>query len=156
MKTEDFETLLQGTPLRTPPSAWRAEILQQARPAASAAKSFFLPGSELLSRFWDTVRREWLWPHPAAWASLAALWAVSLLLQWLTLQPTSRAHSEPASMPPLWLAWEHRTQQQRWITELTAWESSSPSEPDTPAEPDSPPPAMRPRSALENRIAVLA
>jgi len=72
MKT-DFEQRLQSQPLRPVPPEWRGDILSAARaavphpgPAAGA------PIRRLLS--------EWLWPHPVAWAGLAASWALVAVL----------------------------------------------------------------------------
>lgn len=71
---DDFEQRLRRQPLNPPPAEWRAEILSRARAAAASDRRTMSPG--LLSRF-----REWLWPHPAAWATLAAIWLVLFSVQ---------------------------------------------------------------------------
>lgn len=71
---DDFEQRLRRQPLNPPPANWRAEILSRARAAAASDRRTMSPG--LLSRF-----REWLWPHPAPWATLAAVWIVLFSVQ---------------------------------------------------------------------------
>lgn len=71
---DDFEQRLRRQPLNPPPAEWRAEILSRARAAAASDRRTMSPG--LLSRF-----RECLWPHPAAWASLAAIWILLFSVQ---------------------------------------------------------------------------
>ncbi|MGD1084582.1 MAG: hypothetical protein ABSA47_07515 [Verrucomicrobiota bacterium] len=62
----DFENQLQRQPLREIPRQWRAEILSAA--SGPGPSPFVLRLSS------------WLWPHPRAWAGLAAAWVVILLL----------------------------------------------------------------------------
>lgn len=75
MNLDDFERRLQRQPFRPVPPAWRPTIL------ASAAAAPHHPGPEVAEppslRDW---LREWLWPAPAAWAGLAAVWAGILVL----------------------------------------------------------------------------
>jgi len=77
MSTDDFEQRIQRQPLRQVPGQWREKILCAARQAAipqhaprSAAPSLLVTVRQQLSAF--------LWPHPAAWAGLAAVWLVIL------------------------------------------------------------------------------
>lgn len=70
---DDFEQQLRRQPLNPPPANWRAEILRQARMAAAADSPATQPG--LIAQL-----REWLWPHPGAWATLAAIWLVLLMV----------------------------------------------------------------------------
>jgi hypothetical protein len=63
----DFEKQLQCQPLREPPRDWRAEIL-----AAAAG-----PRPDSIQSRGD---RGSAWPSLRAWASLAAVWVVVLLL----------------------------------------------------------------------------
>jgi len=58
----DFESQLARRPLRELPPEWRDAVLAQARAAA--------PQREKAAADW----RAWLWPHPWAWAALAAIW----------------------------------------------------------------------------------
>jgi hypothetical protein len=77
---DEFERQLSQQPLRPPPPGWRAEIL------ASAGK--------ITTPAW--VWRDWLWPSPAAWGALAAVWILFFALD----------ASEPVSPAPRprWLA----------------------------------------------------
>lgn len=59
MKPDSLEAELHRQPFRPLPPAWREEILAAAAPAAA-------PG-------W----RDYLWPHPRAWAALAAAWVAT-------------------------------------------------------------------------------
>lgn len=70
---DDFEQRLQRQPLNAPPASWRDAILGEARRKMSPERE---PRPALLARF-----REWLWPHPAAWAGLATIWLVLFLVQ---------------------------------------------------------------------------
>ena len=67
-ETEQFEKRLSRQPLRKIPGEWRAEILvatqSVARPRLRA--SFLSTFNQQLSTF--------IWPHPKAWAALAAIW----------------------------------------------------------------------------------
>ena len=66
---DDFEQQLRRQVPAKPPENWRDEILAEARLASPAGRRE--PKPTLIA-----VLREWLWPHPAAWASLAAMWLV--------------------------------------------------------------------------------
>ena len=62
---DEFEQFLKKQPLREVPPAWRAVIL----PAAAQPEA-------VQPTWWG----EWLWPSPAAWAGLACIWIVILVL----------------------------------------------------------------------------
>lgn len=64
-----FEQQLRRQSPAAPPANWREEILAEARLASPSGSRE--PRPTLIA-----VLREWLWPHPAAWASLAAIWLV--------------------------------------------------------------------------------
>jgi hypothetical protein len=70
----EFEQRLRRVPMKPLPAGWRAEILA-AVPARPAAVRGSWAG-RLNARLHDL-----LWPHPQAWAGLAAAWLVILLLQ---------------------------------------------------------------------------
>ena len=79
MKTDDFEKRLQRQPLREIPAGWRREILARARQALPAPvpghhASRVIPFLSSLNQQLSTL----LWPHPRAWAGLAAAWVVIL------------------------------------------------------------------------------
>lgn len=69
---EQFERRLSRQPLRQIPSAWRGEILAAAISRASRAESRVQAErrpSTLAARLSNIF-----WPHPKAWAGLAAVW----------------------------------------------------------------------------------
>ncbi|MSU62030.1 MAG: hypothetical protein EXS31_06490 [Pedosphaera sp.] len=76
MNTPDpFEKRLSEIPMRAVPAGWRNEILHD--PAAQTRGQTARPTSEasLLA-----LLRQCLWPHPAAWGTLAAVWVVIVAL----------------------------------------------------------------------------
>ena len=77
----EFEQRLRRLPARKLPTDWRAEILAAATPVPTAApvNGLALLRARLVELFW---------PHPKAWAGLAAAWAIILLLN---LSATDRA-----------------------------------------------------------------
>jgi hypothetical protein len=66
MNFDEFEQKLNRQPRREIPAEWRKEILGSRGTAEVTAP---VP-------WW----RQWLWPHPAAWTALAALWVVVFAL----------------------------------------------------------------------------
>jgi hypothetical protein len=79
MKPDDFEQRLQRQPLRQVPGEWRAEILLAAqvvetpRCGVGQRSALSLPAIlSILNRQLSTI----LWPHPKAWAGLAAVWVL--------------------------------------------------------------------------------
>ena len=103
MNADDFEERLQRQSIRPIPSEWRREILEAARRAADPQPSTFNPQP---TSSW----RDWFWPCPQAWAGLAAVWAVVLLLNWASRDPAHVPNaSKAAPTPELLLALkEHR------------------------------------------------
>jgi hypothetical protein len=85
----EFEKLLQRQPMREPPREWRAEILAAAvRPRRSSDASRLRAIGQGVST--------WLWPHPRAWAALAAAWGVVFLLQFSAPDlPSAARNSSP-------------------------------------------------------------
>jgi hypothetical protein len=65
----EFEQKLQRQPLRKIPGEWRAEILT----AATRQSSRVALRASFLSTL-DAQLSTLLWPHPKAWAGLAAVW----------------------------------------------------------------------------------
>ena len=104
MKTDDFEKRLRQQALRKIPAEWRAEILGAARTASSPphVSRFTLPG------FLSTINHQLstlLWPHPKAWAGLAAAWLLILTMNFYSADHTTRvAKAAPAPSPELLLA----------------------------------------------------
>jgi hypothetical protein len=67
MNDDFLEKRLGGLPRREVPAEWRESILAAA--ASSTKRSFAWPP------FLATMR-QFLWPHPYAWAGVAAVWVV--------------------------------------------------------------------------------
>jgi len=85
MKPDDFEKRLQCQPLRQIPVEWREEILAEARvvgPRPSTLDSLARrSGAEAARPFWLSTL---LWPHPKAWAGLAAVWIAIFAIHFAT------------------------------------------------------------------------
>jgi len=82
-ETKSFEERLRRQSLKTIPGDWRTEILQASRRAATA----------------PTLKDNWLsslnqrlatifWPHPKAWAGMAAVWILILAVNFSTRDKT--------------------------------------------------------------------
>jgi hypothetical protein len=120
MNPDDFETRLQRQPLRQIPSEWRQDILSAARqaPLPHHASRFTLhvpPSRSLLSTIHHQLSTL-LWPHPTAWAGLAAVWLVILGINLTTRDAASLVakHAAPAS-PQVFMALQ---EQERLLSEL--------------------------------------
>ena len=76
MKPDDFESRLQRQPLRQIPPDWRREILASAHDAQAARHPSLVTRHLKLSRPSAILHSlsSLLWPHPKAWAGLAAVW----------------------------------------------------------------------------------
>ena len=94
----EFEKELQRQPQRPLPPAWRAEILSAARQAAPRRQlSPVVPRTlfSTLSAQLSTV----LWPHPRAWAGLAAIWLLIFALDFTAHEPSGRKVAGQAGPP---------------------------------------------------------
>jgi hypothetical protein len=120
MKPDNLEQKLQRQPLRQVPAEWREEILVAAdvnrrnRPVREftfAATTFRRLLSALNSQL-STI----LWPHPQAWAGLAAIWIVILAVNF-SMRDQSPVLAEKSSPPSPEVIVELR-QQQRMLAEL--------------------------------------
>src|ERR1035438_2914387 len=92
MNPDDFEKRLERQPLRQMPGKWREEILAASRRASPAHHASRVthhppPSRSLLSTLNHQLSTI-LWPHPTAWAGLAAVWLVILGVN-LTTQDAS-------------------------------------------------------------------
>ncbi|MCX6911179.1 MAG: hypothetical protein NTY01_24495 [Verrucomicrobia bacterium] len=83
MNSDDFEKKLERQPMRVVPAAWRAQILREARLAATPEPA----------PWW----RELLWPRPLAWASLAAAWVIIAILHTATPGATTLSAQQTPS-----------------------------------------------------------
>jgi len=75
-ETERFEQRLSRQPLRQVPGDWRAEILREGRRAAVPKNERDPDAASLPKWNWRTSLAEIFWPHPKAWAGLAAAWVL--------------------------------------------------------------------------------
>jgi hypothetical protein len=118
MKTDEFEKRLQRQPLRQVPAKWRDEILLAARQTANSREATHNP-QEAVPSLLSTLRhqlRSLLWPHPAAWAGLAAVWLLIMGLNLTTGGGSAQLarQAAPAS-PQVFLAYQ---EQARVLAEL--------------------------------------
>ena len=120
MNADDFEKRLQSQPLRQVPSEWREDILLAAKEAGSA-QPVPCPSRSAwaLSSLLSTIRSRLttlLWPHPVAWAGLAAVWVVNLGLSFTTRDAALHvARGGSSSSPQVFMAFQ---EQQRLLNEL--------------------------------------
>src|SRR5690349_1132086 len=99
---DQFEKRLQELPQRPIPAAWRQQILSAATEASSSRRLRFGIRATLLSRLSTNIARL-LWPHPAAWVALAALWFLVLGLNFAAREPARReaAHAMMPASPQM-------------------------------------------------------
>jgi len=140
MNTEDFEKRIQRQSLRQVPAEWREDILSAARAAAFPEHAPRTPHQTTLSLF-STL----LWPHPAAWAGLAAVWLVIAGLNLTTRETAPRLAKRAAPLSPqVCLAFQ---EQERVLAELIGPRETPVAERPKPAPP-------RPRSELRHGLLV--
>jgi hypothetical protein len=132
MKPDDFEKRLQSQPLRQIPSEWRRQILSEAQIATRNSKP------ETRNKFVSTL----LWPHPKAWAGLAALWIAIAALQFAN---SDSASATKKTAPPSADTLVILQQQSRMMAELVG--------PMPPHEADRPKPRALPRSERRTETA---
>ena len=117
---DDFEQKLQRQPLRQIPGEWREEILVAAdvnrrnRPVRE-----FTFAATTFRRLLSTLNHQLstlLWPHPKAWAGLAAVWILILAVDF-SLRDKAQVMAEKSAPPSPEVIVELR-QQQRLLAEL--------------------------------------
>ena len=82
---ETFEQKLSRQPLRQIPAGWRAEVLAAARQVETPRCGVGQRSALSLPAFFSTLNAQlttWLWPHPKAWAGLAAIWILILAVDY--------------------------------------------------------------------------
>jgi len=120
MNFDEFENKLRSQPRREIPPEWRREILAPLRRRTDAPISWW---------------RQLLWPHPAAWASLAAAWMAIFALNLAGAPEAASLQAASKPSPDKLVAYQER---QRLWAELAL---------DLSRQPRKPLPAMdRPRS----------
>jgi hypothetical protein len=108
---EQFESRLSRLPLRKIPGEWRGEIL--------AAANFCLSPPVTRRSFLSTFNHQLstlLWPHPKAWAGLAAVWVFIFALNFSMRDSSPRLAAKSA--PPSPEVMVELKQQQRMFAEL--------------------------------------
>ena len=92
MKPDNIEEKLQRQPLKEIPAEWRGEILvaadvnRRSRPVRE-----FTFAATTLRRLLSTLNAQLstlLWPHPRAWAGLAAVWILILAVNFSMRDPS--------------------------------------------------------------------
>ncbi|HZF00598.1 MAG TPA: hypothetical protein VE344_01760 [Methylomirabilota bacterium] len=114
MKPDDFEQKLQRQSLRRIPGDWRGEILQEGRACSPSEPCGAVPRPR------PTLNWSWLstifWPHPKAWAGLAAIWIFIFAVNF-SVRDKSPMIAEKISPPSPEMIVELK-QQQRLFAEL--------------------------------------
>jgi hypothetical protein len=113
MNTEpdQFEQRLRRQPLRQVPADWREEILAAAasyHPLPAERRSFLSTLNSQLSTI--------LWPHPVAWAGLAAVWIFIFTVDFSTRENTPAVADK--YLPPTAEVIVEVRQQQRLLAEM--------------------------------------
>jgi hypothetical protein len=93
----ELEQKLSRQPLKQIPAEWRGDILSAALDAQAAYPTSRTPNRSFLSTL-NHQLSALLWPHPKAWAGLAAVWIAIIALNF-----SMRDHSEivtSKSAPP--------------------------------------------------------
>jgi hypothetical protein len=115
MKPDDFEQKFQRQTLRQVPAEWREEILTAAESAGSARHSPPVTRPSWLSTL-NAQLSTILWPHPVAWAGLAAVWILILAVDFSARDKTPIMAEKSA--PPSPEVMVELRQQQRLLAEL--------------------------------------
>jgi hypothetical protein len=124
MNTDDFEKRLQRQPMRKLPREWRAEIL---RDASASAQNPALACRAEAQRRRETRNISWLstfshqlstifWPHPKAWAGLAAVWVLIFALNTASQDHSAQIAKKSTPASPEMLA--GLRDQQKLLAEL--------------------------------------
>ena len=115
MKPDEFEQKLLRQPLRPVPHEWRGEILAAVCDAQRADHA-----SRITHHAWFSTLNHQLatifWPHPKAWAGLAAVWVFIFAVNF-SMRDTSPRVAEK-SVPPSPEMMVELKKQQRLFAEL--------------------------------------
>lgn len=113
---DEFEQRLSRQPVKEIPSAWRAEILSAARNAQVVRHPSLMARRSWLSII-NSQLAAFFWPHPKAWAGLAAVWVFILVLNVSMRDESPQRLAEKSSPPSPEVIVELR-KQQRLFAEL--------------------------------------
>ena len=105
----EFEKQLRRQPVKGIPGDWRAEILSAARAASPAHHASLVTRHGWFSTL-NSQLSTFFWPHPKAWAGLAAVWVCIIALNFST-RDTSVMVAEKVSPPSAEVIVELRKQQ---------------------------------------------
>jgi hypothetical protein len=94
----EFEQRLRRQPLKEIPPAWRADILTATRAAQAPRHASRITHHSWLSTF-NSQLSTLFWPHPKAWAGLAAIWICifAVFFSMRDSSPRMTAKSVPSS-----------------------------------------------------------
>lgn len=116
----EFEKRLQRQPLRPIPGEWRTEILHATRNAAAPGRKSSAAPQSLFAILNEKISAL-LWPHPKAWAGLAAVWLVILAMNIYTSDHTPKmVKNEARPSPELILALREQRRELARLIEPTA------------------------------------
>jgi hypothetical protein len=93
-ETEQFEQRLRRQSLKKIPGEWRAEILSAARAVQITRHASPVSRLSTLNQKLSTL----LWPHPKAWAGLAAVWVLILVMNF-SMHEQTPVMAEKAAPP---------------------------------------------------------
>ncbi len=143
MSADDFEKQLGRQSLRAVPADWRTDILKAAN-AASAAPGALRTSPSLLSAITSQLS-SLLWPCPQAWAGLAAVWLVILVMNYASGdKPETMMAQSPPPTPQMMMALQ---EQRKMLAKLIEPYDESPAEPPKPFIP-------RPRGELHVAVSM--
>ena len=114
-ETEQFEQRLRRQTVKTIPVEWRVEILESARDAQAARHASRITHPSFLSTFHHQLSAL-LWPHPKAWAGLAAVWVIIFAVNFSVRDGSSKLAAKSA--PPSPEVVVELKKQQRMFAEL--------------------------------------
>jgi len=115
MKPDDFEQRLQRQPVRQIPPDWRADILTAAREAQAPVRAAHGTQPSCLASS-NQQLAALFWPHPKAWAGLAALWIIIFVLNFSVREASPMTAKKSA--PPSPEVMVELKKQQRMFAEL--------------------------------------
>ncbi|HSY09961.1 MAG TPA: hypothetical protein VK840_03510 [Candidatus Dormibacteraeota bacterium] len=110
----EFEQKILRQPLKKIPGDWRAEILANAESAA-VRRTMFASQPSLFSTF-NRQLSTFFWPHPKAWAGLAAIWIFIFAVNFSMRDKSPQVVEKIAPPSPEMLV--ELKQQQRLFAEL--------------------------------------